>query len=59
MHIYIYTFIILVCRGGKTYDSLIGIESCSFGSWIFAFLHLFLSYLYSKSIAIKKFQLDL
>ena len=59
LHIYAYTLIILVCRGGRTYDSLIGLAKCSVGSWICAFLHLFLSYLYSKSIGIKKFQLDL
>lgn len=58
MHIYAYTFIILVLRGGKSFESLIGLERCSVGGWFCALLHLFLSYLYSKSIAIKQCQLD-
>lgn len=58
MHIYAYTLIILVLRGGKSFDSLIGLERCSFGGWFCALLHLFLSYLYSKSIAIKQCQSD-
>jgi len=58
LHIYAYTFIILVLRGGKSFDSLIGLERCSVGGWFCALLHLFLSYLYSKSIAIKQCQLD-
>ena len=58
LHIYAYTLIILVLRGGKSFDSFIGLERCSVGGWFCALLHLFLSYLYSKSIAIKQCQLD-
>lgn len=58
LHIYAYTFIILVLRGGKSFDSLIGLERCSVGGWFCALFHLFLSYLYSKSIAIKQCLLD-
>jgi uncharacterized membrane protein YfcA len=50
---------LLLCRGGKNYESFIGLERCGIGAWVCAVLHLILSYLYSKSIAIRKFQADL
>jgi hypothetical protein len=48
----------LILRGGKSFDSLIGIDRCGFGGWACAILHLFLSYMYCKSIAMKRCNLD-
>ena len=58
LHIYVYTIFILLCKGGRTFDSIIGLERCSYGTWIFSLFHFTLSFLYTKSLAIKKYQLD-
>jgi uncharacterized membrane protein YfcA len=57
-HVYLYSIVLLLVRGGNTTPSIIGLEHCNIGSWVCAGLHLVLSYLYSKSIAIKQFQRD-
>lgn len=54
LYIYAYTFVVLICRGGKTFDSLIGLEKCSIGSWVVACVHLLLSYLYVRAIGHEK-----
>jgi hypothetical protein len=59
MQIYVYTVVLIVIRGGSSFQSIIGLEVCNIGSYVCAILHLLLSYLYSKSIAIKKFQQDM
>lgn len=45
-------------RGGKTFESVVGLQSCGIGSYILAMLHIVLSYLYCKSTAMKQFQRD-
>lgn len=55
--IFIYTLIVLLCKGGESYDSIIGLQKCGFGSWVFMGLHFLLSYLYTKSIAIRQYRL--
>lgn len=48
----------MLCKGSQSYDSMIGLEKCGLGSWVFLVLHLVLSYLYTKSIAIRQHKLD-
>lgn len=59
MQIYVYTIVLILIRGGSSFQSIIGLEVCHIGSYLCAIFHLILSYLYSKSIAIKRFQQDL
>jgi hypothetical protein len=56
--IFLYTVIVLLFKGGRNYSSIIGLESCGIGSYIVIFSHLVLSFLYSKSIAMKKYEED-
>lgn len=55
----LYSIVLLLCKGGSSFDSIIGLEHCGVGSWMCVLLHVALSYLYSKSIAMKQYQLDL
>lgn len=48
----------MLLRGSLDFDSITGLESCHIGAWICLLLHFILSYLYCKSIAIRKFQID-
>ena len=54
--VFLYTVIILLCKGGENYSSFIGLESCTAGGYILIAIHLLLSFLCSKSIAMKIFE---
>lgn len=58
LYVVLYTVGILLLRGGKSYSSWVGIEPCGIGFWLCNFLHLALSYLVSKSIAIEQFKTE-
>ena len=59
VQIVFYTVFIVMVRGGRAYPSIFGLEQCNMGSWVCVILHIVLSYLYSKSIAIMQFQKDI
>lgn len=54
----IYTVAILLIRGGLKYQSIIGLEACGIGFWVCNALHLIISLLLTKSIAIQQFKMQ-
>lgn len=54
--IFLYTVVVLLARGGETYESWAGLESCGIGGFILILIHLILGYFLSKSVAVKKTQ---
>lgn len=56
--VFLYTLAALLLKGGHNYSSLIGIDSCGLLGTSIVFIHLGLSYYFSKTMAIKIVQKD-
>jgi hypothetical protein len=54
----IVTIALLLFRGSRSFNSILGIEPCGFIYWLFNLIHVALCYLFAKSSAIKIFKIQ-
>jgi len=49
---------LLLFKGGKSFESIIGLSQCGFGTWICVIIHVAVSYFVAKYIAEKQYKID-